>query len=112
MRFGVPMQWKEQKNHFDECYFCCVNLRGVNVKKMIYPDLESARRPLPHSEEVPVPTYCSTSESSQENNKVSSDSDLEGIESTEPKHLVWSKHRKVKSRNFRWSTDKNINKRY
>ncbi|KAJ8737977.1 hypothetical protein PYW08_000577 [Mythimna loreyi] len=33
MRFGVPMQWKEQKNHFDDCYFCCVNLRGVNVKK-------------------------------------------------------------------------------
>ncbi|KAJ8713010.1 hypothetical protein PYW08_008314 [Mythimna loreyi] len=64
---------------------------------MIYPDLESARRPLPHSEEVPVPTYCSTSESSQEpnpsqelnpsqeNNKVNSDSDFEGSNFTEPK---------------------------
>ncbi|KAJ8704316.1 hypothetical protein PYW08_013040 [Mythimna loreyi] len=58
---------------------------------MIYPDLESARRPLPHSEEVTVPTYCSTSESSQEpnpsqeNNKVNSDSDFEGSNFTEPK---------------------------
>ncbi|GBP82349.1 hypothetical protein EVAR_90984_1 [Eumeta japonica] len=41
MRFGVPMQWKEQKNHYDDCYFRCVNLRDVNFKKMVYPDLQN-----------------------------------------------------------------------
>lgn len=45
MRFGVPMQWREQKNHSDDCYFCCANLRGINVKKMTYPDIQSARGP-------------------------------------------------------------------
>lgn len=87
MRFGVPMQWREPKNHFDDCYFCCVNLHGVNVKKMIYPDLQSARRPLPHSEEVPVPTFCFTYESSCEetDSNASSDSDIEETASSEPK---------------------------
>ncbi|CAG9788117.1 unnamed protein product [Diatraea saccharalis] len=49
-------------------------------------DLHSARRPLLHSEEVPVPTYRSTREPScEEITKVSSDSDIEEIASSEPK---------------------------
>lgn len=79
MKFGVPMQWREPRNHINDCYFCCVSLRGINKKKMIYPDLESARRPLPHSEEVPVPTFRSIREQSPEEifNEVNSDSDFE-----------------------------------
>ena len=28
-----------------------------NRRKWIYPDLESARRPVPHSDEVPIPVF-------------------------------------------------------
>ena len=30
LKFGVPMVWREQKNHFDDCYFCIVNIIGIN----------------------------------------------------------------------------------
>lgn len=33
MSVGVPMQWREQKKHFVDYYFCCVDLGGVNIKK-------------------------------------------------------------------------------
>ena len=26
MRFGVPMVWREHKNHHDDCYFCMVDM--------------------------------------------------------------------------------------
>lgn len=60
LKFGVPMVWREPKNHFDDCYFCLVNITGINRNnrsKWTYPDLASARRPVPHSEEVPIPTF-------------------------------------------------------
>ena len=56
----VPMVWREPKNHHDDCYFCMVNIKGINrnnKRKWIYPDLESARRPVPHSDEVPIPMF-------------------------------------------------------
>lgn len=58
MKFAVPMIWKEQQNHIDDCYFCLVNVSGVNrykKRKLDYPDLRSAHRPLPHSDILPVP---------------------------------------------------------
>lgn len=54
------MIWREPNNHFDDCYFCLVNIIGINRNnrtKWTYPDLASARRPVPHSEEVRVPTF-------------------------------------------------------
>ena len=60
MRFGVPMVWREPKNHHDDCYFCIVNMSGWNQRKKkdwYYPDIESARRPIPHCAEVPVPAF-------------------------------------------------------
>src|SRR5215469_9137588 len=56
------MVWREPKNHYDDCYFCMINVKGVNrykKRKIEYPDLESARRPVPHSDEVPVPVFTS-----------------------------------------------------
>ena len=32
LRFGIPMVWREPKNHFDDCYFCAVNTKGINRK--------------------------------------------------------------------------------
>ena len=56
------MVWREPKNHHDDCYFCIVNMFGWNQRKKkdwYYPDIESARRPIPHCAEVPVPAFTS-----------------------------------------------------
>lgn len=62
LNFGVPMVWREPKNHHDDCYFCVVNVKGFNrykKHKWEYPDLESARRPIPHSKDIPIPVLTS-----------------------------------------------------
>ena len=58
--FGIPMVWREPKNHTEDCYFCMTNLFGFNTKNkgnITYPDVRSAIRPVPHSEEIPVPVF-------------------------------------------------------
>lgn len=60
MKFGVPMIWREPRNHFDDCYFCIVNVKGYNrlkKRKWEYPNLESALRPVPHDNDIPVPVF-------------------------------------------------------
>ena len=60
LSFGIPMVWREQQNHLDDCYFCAVNISGFSSKTksvIIYPNLPSAIRPVPHSDEVPVPEF-------------------------------------------------------
>ena len=57
--FAVPMVWREPRNHADDCYFCLTNITGFNAssrKKIKYPNLRSAIRPVPHSDDLPVPT--------------------------------------------------------
>ena len=57
MRFGVSVVWCEPKNHHDDYYFCMVDMSGWNQRKKkdwYCPDIESARRPIPHCDEVPV----------------------------------------------------------
>jgi hypothetical protein len=46
LKLSVPMVWREPKNHYDDCYFCLINLHGAHRKKKTYPDLESAKRPV------------------------------------------------------------------
>ena len=60
LKFGIPMVWRERKDHVTDCYFCMNNMRGFNMykkKTWIYPNLESAIRPVLHCEAVPVPTF-------------------------------------------------------
>ena len=57
--FAVPLVWREPQNHADDCYFCLTNITGFNAssrKKIKYPNLRSAMRPVPHSDDLPVPT--------------------------------------------------------
>jgi hypothetical protein len=74
LKFGVPMVWREPKNHCDDCYFCLVNIKGINRKNKQnwkYPDLNSARRPVPHSDEIPIPLFNSLPELLEDENEPS-----------------------------------------
>ena len=58
MPFAIPMIWREAKNHFQDCYFCLVNVKGFSSKhrkKITYPNLNSALRPVPHDPSMPAP---------------------------------------------------------
>ncbi|XP_071052774.1 uncharacterized protein [Onthophagus taurus] len=61
--FGIPMTWREPRNHFDDCYFCAVNVEGMNRYKKrswIYPDVQqSAKPPTLHSKDLPTPQFTS-----------------------------------------------------
>ena len=62
LSFGIPMIWREQQNHHDDCYFCMVpNIVKFNKKKtrktITYPSLLSARRPVPHTDDIPIPIF-------------------------------------------------------
>ena len=46
LSFGVPMVWREPTNHFDDCSFCGINLKGWNRKKkghIKYPNLSKMK---------------------------------------------------------------------
>jgi hypothetical protein len=46
----------EPKDHSSDCYFCLTNITGITSKHTVkYPDLALAMRPIPHSEELPIP---------------------------------------------------------
>jgi len=47
----VKKVWREPANHVTDCYFCAVDVTGINRKNrsnLKYPDLESARHPVAH----------------------------------------------------------------
>ena len=76
MNFGIPMIWREQKNHVDDCYFCLINMKGYNRKNkhhVSYPNLDSALRPIPHSDQIPVPAFTNLPELEEEGFISSSD---------------------------------------
>ncbi|UYV79958.1 hypothetical protein LAZ67_18001192 [Cordylochernes scorpioides] len=63
LTFGIPMVWQEPKNHNNDCYFCVQDLKHFNKngkKKFIYKDLYSARLPIPHSPNSPLPVFSSS----------------------------------------------------
>ena len=64
LKFGIQMIWRVQKNHVDDCHFFLVNVNGYNKKnkhKLPCPNLASALRSIPRSEEIPVPTFSELS---------------------------------------------------
>ena len=70
MPFAVPMIWRQQKDHFTDCYFCVTKIAGITskTKKTIkYPNLPSAVRPVPHSDELPIPVPPENWSSDSEN---------------------------------------------
>ena len=60
LRFAIPMVWREPKDHYSDCYFSGIKTKGINRKSrtsLTYPSLDSAIRPVPHSEELPIPVF-------------------------------------------------------
>ena len=59
MPFGVPMIWREQRDHVFDCYCCITKITGFSRKsksKIIYPTCKSALRPGPHCSDISVPS--------------------------------------------------------
>ena len=96
-KFGVPMVWREPKNHHADCYFCAVNTKGFNSKTKhaaCNPDTLSARRPVDHSAEAPIPIFSGLpslqsedSGSSQDEDNMVTDLDFHISTSLEPSPL-------------------------
>ena len=58
MKFAIPMVWREPQDHTSDCYFCITRIKGVSSKSkhtVKYPNLPTAMRPIPHSEDLPIP---------------------------------------------------------
>jgi hypothetical protein len=56
MSFAIPMIRQEPKNHVGDCYFCCVIITDFSAKnkhKIMYPNLNSAMRPVTHDDNLP-----------------------------------------------------------
>ena len=69
LKLGIPMVWREPTNHVTDCYFCAVDVTRINRKNrgnLKYPDFQSARRPVAHCDEIPVPISGELSDISDE----------------------------------------------
>ena len=63
MPFAVPMIWREPTDHVNDFYFFLTPSmkKGFNRKKKSligYPEIPSAIRPVPHSDQLPIPEPC------------------------------------------------------
>ena len=60
LKFGIPMVWREPTNYVTGSYFCAVDVTEINRKNrdsLKNHDLQSARRPVAHCDEIPVPIF-------------------------------------------------------
>jgi hypothetical protein len=60
LKFNVPRMWREPATHPDACYFCSINVRMMNKKKLkslVYPNLESAIRTMYIENWIPRPIH-------------------------------------------------------
>ena len=57
MPFAIPIVCREGKDHITDCYFCMINLKGINCKNkhhVQFSNIPSAIRPIPHGPNLPV----------------------------------------------------------
>ena len=92
------MVWREPKNHVDDCYFCLVNVRGFNKKNkqhLQYPNIHSAMRPIPHSDEVPISTFTKFPDIDEDQfrSSTSSSNSDDDYEKEDIAHKAWNADR-------------------
>ena len=88
LSFGPPMIWKEATDH-SQCYFCVINLTGVNTKKrrsLTYPEVASVQKTIPHSDDLPKPNCSNAMATSSSSCQNSSESDMEAA--YKKQHLI------------------------
>ena len=86
MPFGVPMIWREQTDHATDCYFCLTNINRFfrkNKSKIVYPNCNSALKPVPRGNDLPVSSFPSRKE--LESEEFSTDHERTGSEACENK---------------------------
>ena len=92
MSFAGPMVWREQRDHVRNCYFCLADTQGFchkTRKKILFPSLPSAIRPVAHSDQLPMPKPPVTlPETSAESSQSSSSSEFEDEPNTNCPHLI------------------------
>ena len=95
--FAIPMIWREQRDHVSDCYFCALSIKGLSDKDrkhLLYPTLQSAIRPVPHSPDLPVPARSTTSplnsspEVSDDDQDCDMDTSFELSDSLSTPHLI------------------------
>lgn len=88
MPFAIPRIWREPQNHYDDCYFCLVDLSkfksAKNRKKIAYPSIPSSIAPVKHSDELPVPQFDVPKEASSSEEQSSEDSNYVCEATAEP----------------------------
>ena len=70
-------------NHGTDCYFCVINLTGINRKNrssLKYPDLQSARRPVADCDEIQITVFGELPDISDE--------DFTGVEENEQEVIL------------------------
>ena len=71
-------QWREHKNHYNDCCFCMVSVTGYNKKNKKgnkYPYLLSAIWPVPHGPDLPVPSPPDNLSDESESSSLQSDTE-------------------------------------
>ena len=56
MPFAIPRIWREPTNHYDDCYFCMVDIskyiKTKDRKKIVYPSIPLSIAPVNHGPEL------------------------------------------------------------
>ena len=103
------MVWREPTNHITDCYFCAVDVIGINRKNrgsLKYPDLQSACLPVAHCDVIPVPIFGELPGISEEDaSNVEGHEDKEVVLQDDTPHPFSQKELNNLVRNLSLSTD-------
>ena len=102
MPFTISMTSRKPKDYFYYCYFCITKTEDFSIKwrdKIAYPNLDSARLPVPHDKSMPPPLppkdgldsiNTNTNEATNTCGLVSANSTYSGFKVTEETPVLYS----------------------
>ena len=103
------MVWREPTNRVTDCYFCAVDVTGINRKNrgsLKYHDLQSACHPVVDCDEIPVPIFGELPDINDEDaSSVEGHEDEEVVLEDDAPHPFSQKELNDLVRDFSLSTD-------